>query len=586
MAEGARELIRIPSEAKIIDEVIKQEDFVSVYDYLAQRSVKWYPIGVYLKLPKERLDEIQIDCPDTATKLAHMIDTWINNSLNRTWRVLIEAVKRCNRTQTTITIVPGDSNTAPGLNRTQIRPSGDFWESKQKELSKYCYDDYMIRLHAKLEVPNDTSDEVMLKNIELYMPNTLFPYVNDFHSFASIIKEVIMKFKQNQDRLEERASSLITDMNMVSEKIQNLKIQKEKESDETKVRDLTQDLDDAYSYKELLHHGQKTSLDNIMKSLNQTENLKSAAYSIKKYFKGIAPLPIFIFTPLGLLTLLLLTSTLTSIIATIFITGLVLVGLRLAYDILPRVKSLLNKLPPKLHMSMLLAKRKVYISYALCGAIATSILEISVIQATPEHHVSKLAKSGLAKTELTLDIVLNYSYLVVSLIVGIILGGLARLVVHSLKIRVRVYAFVAYNLIFFILAWKAPVSNLALALIGAAIGVFVQNLIHRGMRTVTTITAFLVGSTMAAVIWGAGIAIGVYLGTHISQHEIIRIITTATGGALGGMCSLALIRSTIFPFYYIDLYMAESMQLMNKNTENLKFLKQNLQRLLQQHSSS
>ena len=582
MAEGARELIRLPSEAKLINEVINQEDFVSVYAYLAQRSVKWYQIGVYLKLPKANLDEIRVDCPDTPTKLAHMIDTWINNSLNRTWRVLIEAVKSCDPTQTTITV-------APGPNGTLIRPSGDFWENKLKELSKYCYDDYMIRLRAKLEIPNNTSDEVVLKNIELYMPNTLFPYVNDFHSFASIIKEIITRFKQNQDRLEERASSLITDMNMVSEKIQNLKIQKEKESDKTKVRDIiTQELDDAHSYEELLHHGLQTSLDNMNESLKETENLKKAAYSIKKYFKGIAPLPIFIFTPLGLLTLLLLTSTLTSIIATIFITGLVLVGLKLAYDILPRVKSLLNELPPKLHMSMHLAKRQIFISYAICGAIATSILEVSVTQARrmpPEHEVSKLANSGLAKTEWTLGIVLNYSSLVVSLIVGIILGSLARLVVQGLKTRVRLYAFIAYNLIFFILAWKAPVANLALALIGAAIGVFVQNSIHRGMKTIATITAFLVGSTLVAVIWGTGIFIGVYHGEHISQHEIIHIITAATGGALGGVFSLALIRSTIFPFYYIDLYMAESIQYLNKNTKNLKDLKQT-KKLLQQHSTS
>ena len=85
---------------------------------------------------------------------------------------------------------------------------------------------------------------------------------------------------------------------------------------------------------------------------------------------------------------------------------------------------------------------------------------------------------------------------------------------------------------------------------------------------------------------GKGFLIGVYLGEHISQHEVIHIVTTATGGALGGVCSLALIRFTIFPFYYIDHHMAESIQHLNENTENLKLLKQTIQGLLDRVQSS
>ena len=70
------------------------------------------------------------------------------------------------------------------------------------------------KLHVKLEVLNDISNELMLENIEQFIPNTFSPYIisiKDFRSFASTIKKVITKFKQNQERLEERAKELIRD---------------------------------------------------------------------------------------------------------------------------------------------------------------------------------------------------------------------------------------------------------------------------------------------------------------------------------------------------------------------------------------
>ena len=575
---GGSESIRLPSEIGL-DKKIKEDDFVSVLKFLTPRSVKWYNIGLYLKITPGELDIIKVDNPDTPTKLAKMIYTWIINSINCTWGVLVKAVMESDR-------ITQCSESGCEPMETQILPSGDFWERKQQELSDYRYDDYMIQLRAKLTVSKDISNELMLENIEQFIPNTSFPYIKDFHTFASTIKRVITRFKQNQERIEEKAEDLIK----VCDKIQTLEAQ-EKASNEAEVKYITEDLEGAFYNNECLHHRLNTSLDDINKTLNQTDRLNFATNSIKKYFKGIAPLPIFIFTSLGLLTLLLLTSTLTSIIATIFITVLVLVALRLAYDIYPRAKSMVNELPHKLHKSMLLAKHKIFVSYAICGAIATTLLAffISIIQAKqipPKSHVSKFAISGLAKTELTLDNVPYYSHLVLSLVVGIILGGLARLVVRGANIRNQVIAFVCYNLIFFILVWTSSVTNIILALIGAAIGLYAQGSVHRGMRTITTISVFLVGSALIPVIWGTGIFIGVYLGEHISQHEIIHIITTATGGALGGVCSLALIRFTIFPFYYIDHHMAESIQHLNENTENLKLLKQTIQGLLDRVQSS
>ena len=80
-------------------------------------------------------------------------------------------------------------------------------------------------------------------------------------------------------------------MNRVCDKIQTLETQ-EKESNEAEVKYITKELEGALYNKECLHHRLNTSLDDINKTLNQTDCLNFATNSIKKYFKGIAPLPI------------------------------------------------------------------------------------------------------------------------------------------------------------------------------------------------------------------------------------------------------------------------------------------------------
>ena len=79
-------------------------------------------------------------------------------------------------------------------------------------------------------------------------------------------------------------------MNKVCDKIQTLETQ-EKESNEAEVKYITEELEGALYNKECLHDRLNTSLDDINKNLNQTDRLKFATHSIKKYFKGIVPFP-------------------------------------------------------------------------------------------------------------------------------------------------------------------------------------------------------------------------------------------------------------------------------------------------------
>ena len=90
---GGSKSIRLPSEIGL-DKKIKEDDLVTVLKFLTSRSVKWYTIGLYLKITPGELDVIKVDNPDTPTKLAKMIYTWIINSINCTWGVLVKAVAK------------------------------------------------------------------------------------------------------------------------------------------------------------------------------------------------------------------------------------------------------------------------------------------------------------------------------------------------------------------------------------------------------------------------------------------------------------------------------------------------------------
>ena len=592
---GASESIRLPSDAKIVDKKITNDDFLLVYDYLAQCSVKWYSIGLYLRVPKEKLDEIEVDYHTTSRRLAQMIHYWINNSVTCTYRELLEAVKKCDRKGTARSVLAEDSETVQI--QTDTCTSGDFWERKQISLqeqdglSNYRYDDYMTKLRAELLVPDDVSEELMLINIELFVPNKFQTTFADFKVFADIIKEILTRLRPNLIHLDEQANLLITDMTMVCDRLQILSTQK----DERKEAHITQELEGAYSYQEFLYHGLNNSLDNINKNITRIENLTSAADSIKKHFKNSMLIHFLINGALfPILFIFLISSTWESITVVIFIAVFLLVVLPLIYNVHPNVQRILERVKwmldilihiflQMLYIIVLFAKRKYFLSYAIGGAIQSIIvlLRVLITETTYIPPENQKFLSRVVTAEMMIRI--HYSNPALSILMGIILGCLATVVLFSLNYRIRVIALACFVFIVFV-SWSILMTHLKHSVMGAVIGVLIQRLLNRD-EPIIIVAAHYVGWTLITIIWGTGVIVGLCIG-HFSQHAIVDIAATATGGALGGVCVQALIRYTMFPMYNIDCYMEESIQCFNENIHKLKGLKQNIQGLLHRIQSS
>ena len=593
---GASESIRLPSDAKIVDKKITNDDFRLVYDYLAQCSVKWYSIGLYLRVPKERLDEIENDYHTTSRRLIQMIHYWINNSVTCTYRELLEAVKKCDRKGTARSFLTEDSARSVQIH---VDTSGDFWVIKQislqeqDRLSNYRYDDYMTNLRAELLVPDDVSEEFMLINIELFVPNYFQTTFDDFKVFADIIKEILTRLRPNLIHLDEQANLLITDMTMVCDRLQILETQKE---DERKEAHITQELEGAYSYQEFLYHGLNNSLHNINKNITRIENLTSAADSIKKHFKNSMLIPGFIIGALlSMLLIFLISSTWKSITVVIFIAVFLLVVLPLVYNVHPNDQRILEivkwmlDIPIHIFLQMLytivlFAKRKYFLSYAIGGAIESIILLLYVLTTPTTLYIPPEKQKFLSRV-VTAEamIIIHYYNPVISILLGIILGCLATVVLFSLNYRIRVIALGCYVLIVFVY-WDILMTHLKHSVMGAVIGVLIQRLLNR-YEPIIIVAADIVGLALIFITWGTSVFVGYHIG-QFSQHAIVRIAAYATGGALGGVCVQALIRYTIFPIYLIHCYMADSIECFNENIHKLKGLKQNIQGLLHRIQSS
>ena len=239
-SQGQSESITIPCDPALLDKKITRDDVKSVHQCLAHISVKWYTIGLYLRLPKEKLDEIQLDCPDTSRRLIEMIDTWINSGVPCSWRRLFHALRDCGQAETARLAITKASEIVLDLKEPQKKLPGDFWEAKQKArleqertfqlllvLANNSRDDCIMSLRDYLVVPHTVNNESMLKNIELYLPIKIF-YSDNFLIFARTTTNMTKLFQQNQKCLEVWANLLITDMNMVCDKL--LKLAKQKEN--------------------------------------------------------------------------------------------------------------------------------------------------------------------------------------------------------------------------------------------------------------------------------------------------------------------------------------------------------------------
>ena len=159
----------------ILDQKIDTKDFKNVYEFLAKFSILWFRIGLYLGVPRDTLFVIECDNRQTPQRLAKMLDAWINNCKNCTWRVLSEA-----------------------LQHVRVEPKMVAWDDKAAALSsreegftilqsftKKSFENYTIYLRGLLKVPYTISDESLLCNINLYLfrhfdRNLLFSFTDTY----------------------------------------------------------------------------------------------------------------------------------------------------------------------------------------------------------------------------------------------------------------------------------------------------------------------------------------------------------------------------------------------------------------------
>ena len=69
------------------------DDFFTVHEYLLDAKVKWYIIGMGLKVNIEDLDAIEATKANMDDRLLEMIKIWLQKGKNKTWQTIIAALE-------------------------------------------------------------------------------------------------------------------------------------------------------------------------------------------------------------------------------------------------------------------------------------------------------------------------------------------------------------------------------------------------------------------------------------------------------------------------------------------------------------
>ena len=600
---GASESITFPCEPAQFDKQITRDDLRAVHLCLAPVSVKWHTIGVYLRLSKGKLDVIESDFPNTDRRLTEMIDTWINTGTNCTWRWLDLVLRDCGYV---VKLVSTTSEIFE-LKEPQNEASGNFWEEKQRArceqetfrssqaLANKSRDRCVMQLRANLIVPNATSNEVMLKNIELYFTIILCFNANNFLTFTRIIKDITNTFKDDQKCLEVWSHSLITEKNMVRDKLLTLTTEKErlinslevqqmnnsassnhtirrkKTQSENKmmVSEITKDIESAHSYQKSLHHRLHTCLDNVHSTINQTENLKCAINSFKKAYKGI------LFTSLTLLICMItcmfelaskLVTRLSLTVGTVVTVGTLVIIIVAAFT---------QRIPQGIILAGIY--RRSFLLCALSGAVVAVVVAVDPLPTGK--NPSALSPPSSLHSLYTFIKYINMFQL------GVPLGCLVVvvvLIVNTTNYHSQGYLHVLTISCFLhiIQQWNSLLENYLIAFIGIICGILVSSISRLFLDILCTSTGTTVAIELSRELWISGIVTGVQCGEWISQHIIVAIIAAAMGGALAQVFLLAVASYTKFPYFVVDIKMDDYTQQLMENIYKLEVIKENIQKLL------
>ncbi len=586
-------IIRVPYKQELIHQGIKPTDIVSAHEYLAKYSVKWYDIGLYLRIPKEKLDEIDEDYRRVNRKLIEMIDVWLKNNTNCTWRTLMEAVQNCDHTGTCNTTSIQDSHIVIKTKEQKIIPIENIWEEKEKSLNELqaifqmlllladnMMADCMVDLRSYFGISDDVSDEMIYKKIDLQHAVGLYALTNPIQLKESIqpFEKIIFTLLETQECLEVWSNLLITRVNEIQDELRlhnedrvstTMLVTQDSAHHGGKIADLN--VNNAFGYLRLLKTNLNSCKESETKYKNQIKNVQLVNHSFRKHISGALPFVVFavvfhfftFFFYVGYVVgLLLLYFTPSSIVAIFLLTFVGIYITKKLYDICPNLSVLLKQLLSAYKKLNALALSHMTMAYSISGVLVYIIYSSTVM-----NWISILVEQQHMKN--------NLSHLSVGACISILLIVLLARLFDDTSNKKTILAFICLMMI--LLFYRI---YLATSTAWVVIGFYVGTMFH--------LREFLKLIVTGPVVIGIAIFItaGVVGMQNVSENicKLFRIETDAIDYAavilalaIEGPCILTFFRWSMLPLkcYYDPT--AKSTQLLQESLQRLRSIRKDLQ---------
>ena len=545
----------------ILDQKIETKYFKNVYEFLAKFSTLWFHIGLLIGVPIERLHEIDLDYHTTKRKLAEMINAWINNCKNCTWRVLCEA-----------------------LQHVREEPKKVAWDEKQAVLSsreagftilqsvtKKSFENYTIYLRCLLKVPHTISDLYLFRRCDR---NLVF----NFMTYIDRVSEITKTFQYNKKCFQVWDNFLITETNSVCDKLSTLAKQKEEikkklflqEAEKEKLyksnsfdnpyfsiastdqaQHIKQDMEAADDYRETLCHCLNSCLESVNVAINRNSNIKFTGTLTKTYLKRLLFTSILI---VGLISFPLLTCLQNPVIVIVIClpTGCAYGAILVVGTTKSKwVRYIAAYVVNIIHRYYIIVGTLLRVCVGFMNLLLMSIPNFLQEQSEPNHQQ--------AQSTLNIQQVMTSPIFFMSFILG---AMLTSAIWHHSNQSSKITGILSFIMILFY--WQSLSMTFFLAgmfwsIIYAMSGRFIK------FHLILTAMGFLHGVTIQAAA-GIGSRLFGTCGGHLMQS-----IGVGIGYGIVAPCSLMYASSINIPF--IDDSMPESMECFNENIKDLELIK-------------
>ena len=575
------EPIHFPCDLKLLDHPITESYLKHIHQCLSKVAIHWYAIGIYLGIPKSKLDIIEGNYSDISRRLMEMICTWIRNSKDCTWRALSIALRDCGYIESANSVrhlaleVAFDSENLPSSQANDWEEQKAMMEKEVDLLKqdlrkeKASYKESMNCIREKLAVPSADTDQLFLSQFEQYIFSAIFLLRGI--TFASDISNITVFFRNIKLCLQKWAELLLTNVTEVCNKLKKLTKQKNdlrdtifklepktmqpfKQNGQEKIeksaiqaKEIILSLHHADFYCEFLRHELHTCLDHVDAAIKSNENLKYAVLSTVKSYRGMFITSQFLFQVTFVLFRCLYNS---------FCFGFILGAMTTTLLVLFIIK----------------LRRACIIKLAcLLGGASLACLLLWL-------QLDDLKQSR--KPQINLDDTKIIQFLL-SFVSGFTVGSTLRTLVLSFICGNR-DSFNLVAFIFFVLAiytWKNQVTNnwyaLGAVMVGICMPLVSRNFYYEAvaMALIGHLLLFLITTVIIIIV--CRFTYNGWLGTSL----------VAAAGAIMGLLYLEFFTSIKFPMSTIERKMNQYLQCFSENTEELKQFREDIKRALHDSQS-